>query len=103
VLAVLIDIGATSEAKCHDSFELVICKDGEGSLECGRSCGPAVGLDALACRNGCCDFDRIWLESNLSRRIVVVAFSSTIAYGSSQHTESFRHKSSQNQINVINA
>jgi hypothetical protein len=82
VLAVLIDIGATSEAKCHDSFELVTCKDGEGSLERGSSCGSAVGLDALACRNGCCDFDRIWLESNLSRRIVVVAFSSTIAYGS---------------------
>lgn len=81
-------VGA-SEAKCHadglDSLEPAISEDGEGPLESGggggaTSCGSVVVFDSLVCRDDR-DLDRTWLESNLSRNIVVV-FSSTSGYGS---------------------
>lgn len=83
-----------------------ISEDGEGSLESGggggaTSCGSAVVFDSLVCRDDR-DLDRTWLESNLSRNIVVV-FSSTSGYGSDENIhrerdrEFLRHRAFSSQ------
>jgi hypothetical protein len=80
-----------------------ISEDREGSLESGggggaTSCGSAVVFDSLVCRDDR-DLDRTWLESNLSRNIVVVFSSSTTGYGSDEniHTEFLRHTAFSSQ------
>lgn len=77
-----------------------ISEDGEGSLESAggggaTSCGSAVVFDSLVCRDDR-DLDRTWLESNLSRNIVVV-FSSTSGYGSDENIHTERQRVSQAQ------
>jgi hypothetical protein len=73
-----------------------IFEDGEGSLESGggsgaTSCGSAVVFDSLVCRDDR-DLDRTWLESNLSRNIVVVFSSSTSGYGSDKNIHTQRDR-----------
>jgi hypothetical protein len=73
-----------------------IFEDGEGSLESGggggaTSCGSAVVFDSLVCRDDR-DLDRTWLESNLSRNIVVVFSSSTTGYGSDENIHTQRDR-----------
>ncbi len=73
-----------------------IFEDGEGSLESGggggaTSCGSAVVFDSLVCRDDR-DLDRTWLESNLSRNIVVVFSSCTTGYGSDENIQRERDR-----------